>query len=517
MTDLKYANSAEKTLTLFSRFISRTMGLHFSSERLPDLGLKMESVCGKFAFDDSEACMLWLMSTPLSREHLEVLAGALTIGETYFFRDPHCFRALEEHVLRDLVEVRRNGDKRLRIWSAGCSSGEEPYSLAILLSRMLPDLDSWNILLLATDINPHAIDKAQQGVYGRWSFRDSPPWLMEYFKENTDRRYEIMPRIREMVQFSHLNLAEDCYPTLFSNTNALDLIFCRNVMLYFQPELINTVTAKFHHALRDDGWLFLGPTEAIQRPLQGFSRQRFSGAIGYQKSSETDVQGTSMADSMWTSPDMVPITMSTEPLPESLASVYQFQRAPGWVSEPDSGYESKAETVEETPLPRIYREACTLYETGKYELAAIKVRELLKTEETHVDALQLLAKSYANLGKFSEAVECCEMAITADRLQAQNYYLLAVILQEEGRLEEAATVLNRALYIDHDYVPAYFTLGNLCMQTGRKQEAQRNFANALRLLEKRNPNDTLPEADGLTAGRLAEIIRTISQGRAMNE
>jgi chemotaxis protein methyltransferase CheR len=131
--------------------------------------------------------------------------------------------------------------------------------------------------------------------------------------------------------------------------------------------------------------------------------------------------------------------------------------------------------------------------------------------------MQLLAKAYANLGRFSEARECCEQAIAADRLRAPNYYLLAVILQEEGRLEEAATALNRAIYIDHDYVPAYFALGNLSLQVGRKREAQRNFANALRILEKLDPHDALPEADGLTAGRLAEIIRNMSQGRTVNE
>jgi chemotaxis protein methyltransferase CheR len=128
-----------------------------------------------------------------------------------------------------------------------------------------------------------------------------------------------------------------------------------------------------------------------------------------------------------------------------------------------------------------------------------------------------LAKAYANLGRFSEARQCCEEAIAIDRLRAPNYYLLAVIMQEEGHMEEATAALNRALYVDHDYVPAYFALGNLNLQAGRKWEAQRNFANALRLLEKRDPHDVLPEADGMTAGRLAEIIRTVSQGRSVNE
>jgi len=144
-------------------------------------------------------------------------------------------------------------------------------------------------------------------------------------------------------------------------------------------------------------------------------------------------------------------------------------------------------------------------------------RNILLRGVASVEIMQLLAKAYANLGKFSEAGEYCEMAIAADRLRAPNYYLQAVILQEEGRLEEAVTALNRALYLDHEFVPAYFALGNLRLQTGKKRESQRNFANALRLLENRDPNDTIPEADGLTAGRLAEIIRTITQGRSVNE
>ena len=521
MTDRTSADSPEKTLALFNRFISRTMGLHFSNERLSDLKLKIVSACAEFGFDDPEACMLWLMSTPLSREHLEILATSLAIGETYFFRDPHSYRALEEHVLHDLVRTRRNGDKHLRIWSAGCSSGEEPYSIAILLSRLLPDPESWNIMLLATDFNPQAIEKARQGVYGRWSFRDAPSWLMEYFSKKKDGRFEIIPRIRKMVQFTYLNLAEDCYPTLFSNTNALDLIFCRNVMLYFQPELITKVTTRFHHALRDGGWLFLGPTEAIQRPLKGFSRRRFTGALGYQKSPETvEKTTTGTEEALWTGPAPTP----TMPLPEHPTAASQFPATPGPRSELGTITKLKTDKTVTSAIPHEaaapmhgYREACILYDEGKYELAVIQAREILLRGEARAEIMQLLAKAYANLGKFSEAGEYCEMAIAADRLRAPNYYLQAVILQEEGRLEEAVTALNRALYLDHEYVTAYFTLGNLRLQTGRKREAQRNFANALRLLEKLDPNDALPEADGLTAGRLAEIIRTITQGRSVNE
>jgi chemotaxis protein methyltransferase CheR len=503
---------SQKTLDLFSRFIAGTMGLHFREERLSELGQKIVSACGEFGFDDPEACMLWLMSTPLSREHLEILAGSLTIGETYFFRDPRSYRVLEEHVLPELKRARQKGDKRLRIWSAGCSSGEEPYSIAILLSRLLPDLDSWNITLLATDINPHVIEKGRQGVYGRWSFRDAPPWLMDYFKKKDDGRFEIVPRIRKMVQFNYLNLAEDCYPSLFNNTNAIDVIFCRNVMLYFQPEMISKVTAKFHHALHDGGWLFIGPTEAVQRPLEGFSRRNIAGTLVYRKGQgEVEETRTGEAAPLWKMPDSS-LLIEKISLPPGRGGLPQHCDR----TIPDTT-EKKPDSVDEPSSTSIYRDACAQYEGGEYELAARKAQELRLTGEAGADVMQLLAKAYANLGRFSEARQCCEEAIAIDRLRAPNYYLLAVIMQEEGHMEEATAALNRALYVDHDYVPAYFALGNLNLQAGRKWEAQRNFANALRLLEKRDPHDVLPEADGMTAGRLAEIIRTVSQGRSVNE
>jgi len=159
---------AGKTLSLFSRFIARTMGLHIRNERLPELEQKVAAACRDFGYDDPESCMLWLMSAPLSREQLEILARTLTIGETYFLRDPRSYHALEKHVLPELISRRRNGEKCLRIWSAGCSSGEEPYSIAILLSRIIPDLESWHIVLLATDIDPDVLERGRQGVYGQW-------------------------------------------------------------------------------------------------------------------------------------------------------------------------------------------------------------------------------------------------------------------------------------------------------------------------------------------------------------
>jgi chemotaxis protein methyltransferase CheR len=495
----------EKTLERFNRYIATTMGLHHKEARLPELAQKIAAVSGEFGYDDPEACMLWLMSAPLSREQQETLARAFTIGETYFFRDRPSYQALEERILPELIEKRRTGERNLRIWSAGCSSGEEAYSVAILLSRIIPDLESWNITLLATDINPRALEKGRQGVYGQWSFRDAPPWLMGYFDKRKDGRYAINPRIKRMVQFACLNLAEDSYPALVTNTNAMDIILCRNVMLYFEPAIIRQVIARFHDALLDDGWLFVSPTEIAHCVFDGFARHQFPGAFAFRKGEET-----SGRDGFGAFAPMAEVT-AFPPFTE------QPPQASPAAPPPPAAHASAGAAVDEgrphvTASPDgLFQEACALFQQGHYEPAADKARELLATRPG-ADVRELLARSYANLGRLAEARQFCEEALAADRLRAYPHYLLAIILQEQGLPEEAAVALKRALYVDHDFLLAHFALGNLNLQAGRKTEAQRNFANALQLLEGWDPHQVFPDAEGMTAGRLAEIIRTVSPG-----
>ncbi len=501
------ASVSHNTLALFSRFISRTMGLHTKDERLSDLAQKVVSISRDFGYEDSEECMLWLMSAPLSREQSDILARSLTIGETYFLRDPQSYRVLEEQVLAEIISARRTGEKCLRIWSAGCSTGEEPYTIAILLSRILPDPDDWNIMLLATDINPVALEKGRQGVYGNWSFRDAPPWLMDYFRKRKDGRFEIIPRIRNMVRFSYLNLAEESYPSLLNGTNAIDIIFCRNVMLYFEPILIEKMIVKFHNALQDGGWLFVSPAEVACRSFDGFSCRRFPGAVAYRKGDHGESR------ELWSGapePSARPAAVLNAGTPprtlHELPAV--FLPAP---AEHKPAFDTVAESsdAEKIPSRDRYQEAVALYDEGSYESAAVKAREILEESPDNADALELLAKSYANLGKLAEARQCCEDAIAADKLRAHNHYLLSIILDEQGELDEAAAALKRVLYIDHDFVLAHFALGNMNRQAGKKKESERNFGNALRILEQLEPGEVLRDAEGITAGRLAEIIRVM--------
>jgi chemotaxis methyl-accepting protein methylase len=187
------------------------------------------------------------------------LLEALSINLTRFFRDTSTFQALEETILPVLFQAHTR-DRRLSIWSAGCSAGEEPYSLAILLREMLgANLPKWRIKILATDVDAKALSQARTGVYEEFSFRELAPryreWVQVYFTGTSE--YQLSNEVRSMVTFERHNLLHDAPPT------DLDLILCRNVLIYFGRELQERLYQAFHQALRKGGFLVLGKTEVL--------------------------------------------------------------------------------------------------------------------------------------------------------------------------------------------------------------------------------------------------------------
>jgi chemotaxis protein methyltransferase CheR len=221
------------------------MGLHFPRERWRDMERGIAAASRESGYAETEAFSHWLLSAPLTRPRIEGLASHLTVGETYFFRERESLDVLEQQLLPELLRARGRSERHLRIWSAGCCTGEEPYSIAMMIDRLIPDSENRNLTILATDINTHALRKAARGVFGAWSFRDTPGWLKErYFTRRQDGRFEIQPRLRRMVSFSYLNLAEDTYPSLVNGTNAMDVILCRNAVFHRGPLHQSSVTAR---------------------------------------------------------------------------------------------------------------------------------------------------------------------------------------------------------------------------------------------------------------------------------
>jgi chemotaxis protein methyltransferase CheR len=465
----------DATWTRVSEFIAEHMGLHFPPDRRADLQRGLAEAADELGFDDVAVCADWLLSAPPNRQQLQVLASHLTIGETYFFRDKRAFDVLASHVLPDLIQARRGNDQRLRLWSAACCSGEEAYSLAILLHQLLPDLAEWRVAILGTDINPRFLRKAVDGSYGEWSFRDAPAGLKErYFQRTGKGSFVIRPEIKALVTFEHLNLARDVHPSVATGTNAMDVIFCRNVLMYFTPTTIRKVVGNLHRALADGGWLAVSPSEVSQALFPQFVTKNFPGVILYQRSDAAHLEASApaLADIPSLAPTM-PARQETQPFVES--------------------------------RPTAFGVAAGFEEPGDSEPAGTLTAPAGE-RQPKAQAFSVTARALADQGKLADALECCNQWIAADRMNAAGHYLRAVVLLEHGQQADARRSLQRALYLEPTFVLAHFALGSVARGRSQHHEADKHFANTLDLLHRLQPHDILPESDGLTAGRLTETI-----------
>ncbi|SEK85999.1 CheR family methyltransferase [Nitrosovibrio tenuis] len=476
-------------LPQLSQLLEMEMGLYYPTTSWGDLERRIAAAAPALGMMDVGSCIRQLLSASLTRRQIEILARHLTVGETYFFREKGYFDVLEEHIFPQLLRACAHSHRQLRIWSAGCCTGEEPYSIAILLDRLgqyAPDTAT----IMATDINPVFLEKAATGLYGEWSFRGTPAWVKElYFKRRKNGQFELLPHIRKRVTFSYLNLAEESYPGITNGADAMDIIFCRNVLMYFSPDRVMRIGRNLHRSLTHGGWLILSPVEMSHNLFPQFKQTTFPTAILYHKPTITEPwENTGKHNAPM--PDMQPDcgSMSVQALTPPL----HVKDEKTLLSFKDSGMEWLIEAAAAMPA----------------QTAEMGNAESPKDDEKF-ETLCHTARSYANLGKLTEAVSWCEKAIAVNKLNPAAHYLLATICQELGQSTTAIQSLRHTLYLDPDFVLAHFALGNLCMSLNRYREANRHFGNALALLSPHPYDELVPESNGLTAGRLSDIITSV--------
>lgn len=437
--------------------IAQRLGLHFPEGREDELGRRLLRACRASNVSDVERYVSLLSTLPEDSPEWRRFASHLTVNETYFLRDREFMDTLEQQILPSLIGRRRDqGILRLRLWSAGCSTGEEPYSLAILIDRLLPDRAHWSVTILATDVDPVALATAERGIYREWSFRATPDSVRKrYFEQSGAGTYELASRIRKMVTFAPLNLTEDTYPSLATNTVAFDLILCRNVVMYFTREAQRATAKRFQDALVDGGWLAVAPAEASAQLLAPLEPVSLGGAILFRKDARE-------------APQAAPTTRVLPPPPRAHQPRPPAAPAPAPVTRRDA-------PVDERPL---------------LELAALE----------------------AGGGRLEQARDLCLEAIGADKLDAAAYLLLAEVQQERGDLTAAVDAVRRAIYLTPDSAAAHFLLGSLLRRGGEEIKARRSMETVMTLLEGAPEDQPVPGADGLTAGRLLETACAYLEG-----
>lgn len=427
----------------------------------------------------------YLRSLERDSTALDDLVAEITVGETYFFREPEQCSVIRHKIL-PAVGADKSRLQPLRLWSAGCATGEEVYTLAMLLHES----GAQPARILGTDLSRSSLARARRGQYSTWSMRGVPGPTIEAWFDREGKRYTIRPALREGVEFQYLNLAEDTYPSLGTGLSAMDLIVCRNVLIYFDTEIIARVARRLLDCLSPDGWLVLGSSDPMINELVECEVVVTTAGLVYRPSGTT---GPAVGFTPLT-PDVDYLT-PTEPasLEEPVAS------EPGQPAELESGASDVARAGEDDPV--------VCFQSHRYERAAQLAAGQLDQTPDSLPHWIIWVRALANLGRLGEADRACIAGLDHHKTSPELFYLHAVLLTEASHHEAAAGAARRALYLDRGFVMAHLVLARSLTRLGDVIGARRSLENATRLLTALKADELVPASDGESAGRLAEMAR----------
>jgi chemotaxis protein methyltransferase CheR len=423
--------------------------------------------------------------SPEGIAHLDKLVAAIATNETYFFRTPAHFETLKNYLIPEIVERRKSrGEKTLRIWSAGCSTGEEPYSLAILLFEHFPALLlPWEIEILATDIDLEALQNAERAVYRPWSFRGVDAELIrKYWRPVKKESHRVDDRVRSLVKFRPLNLESDPYPAASNGTKDLDIIFCRNVTIYFRPHTIQRILSRFHQCLNEGGFLVAGAGEYSQAAYQEYEARVFPETVVYQKP---------MPKAAAHSPSSFPLAWAA-PLPRPVPKP-QEKKIDAATVQPSAADDPLAKAVE-------------LIAQGEVDPALVLLAAHAEKNPRDTRASFLLGQIAADRQHLGEASYWLARTVTLDPLNLGAHYFMGLLWLEEGKTDQALAAMKKTVYIDPNFALGHYYLGKIHKAQGKTDQARRSFAVVKSLLAAAPLSNHLRGAEGITGRQLLKLV-----------
>ena len=460
----------------FRDLVASHLGLQYEDAKLDYLAdvmrQRMQSL-GRARFESFSAYLEQLHAAPKGSAEWRALAEKLTVNETFFFRNSDNFLALAEIVLPERIRAKAL-TKQLRILSAGCSSGEEPYSLAIMVHEALPDLAAWDVKIIGMDISPAVLLKATQARYSEWSLRATSQDIRGRYFRADGANFVLSPDIQRMVSFEERNLVDE--DPLFWKSLACDLVFCRNVLMYFTPETARGVVRRISQALLPRGFLFLGHAETLRGITPEFHLCHTHDTFYYQQRDACDAAPTAT----WTAPAKV---VAKDLLP----------------------------VVLESTVPRRTWNLSLVLEAVRQERFsdALELIGCLPADsQEDPDTLLLRAVLLTNHGRIHESEEVCRRLLALDELNAGAHYLMALCREHEGQVNRAFEHGMTAIYLDPGFAMPHLHLGILAKRSGEFVTAQRELGQALILLASEDASRILLYGGGFSRDALLQLCRT---------
>lgn len=503
---------AASEIESFRDLVAERLGLHFEDGKLDFLADVLQkrleyTGCPRFSLYRERIC-----SSPGEGDEIRALAEHLTVGETYFFRYAEHFAAFAEVVLPSRIQG-RSADRRLRILSAGCASGEEPYSLAILMRERFPELASWDVEILGFDVNPSMIGKARRGRYSPWSLRETPDQVrLNHFRPDT-RELQLNGSVKSAVRFEERNLLSE--DPLFWQRDSFDVIFCRNVTMYFTTEVTRSVVARLARSLVPGGFLFLGHAETLRAVSQEFHLCHTHETFYYQR---REAHETPSEMTFGEAAGNELIRKSAPALTEPSDSWFSIIRG---ASEriADLTQEKKVSGIgvaamAAPPTSNVWvphasdrAEAIELLRRERFTDAMELLRTLPSESRADPDTQLLLAVLHTNGGNLSEAENVCRHVLELDELNAGAHYLTALCREHAGDADGAVRHDQTAAYLDSAFAMPHLHLGLMAKRSVDMGTARRELGRAITLLDREDASRILLFGGGFTREALVEFCR----------
>jgi chemotaxis protein methyltransferase CheR len=502
----------------FRGLVAERLGLYFEDSKLDFLAETLQRRMEVTGCDHFSSYHQRIVSPASQLAEMRAVAEQLTVCETYFFRYLDHFRALAETVVPNRIRA-QDHCRQLRILSAGCASGEEAYSVAVLIRERLPELASWDIDIRGIDVNVAMLEKARRGRYTTWSLRETPADLrMKYFRAE-GRDFQLNAAVRSAVKFEERNLVQE--DPLFWLRDAFDVVFCRNVTMYFTPETTRSIIARIAASLKPGGFLFLGHAETLRGTSQGFHLRHTHETFYYQL--REDCEGH--RETTCCSGALVSNDSAESPIPEVL------EPNDSWFSIIQRATERVTNLTEENSKTAISESAnavtkvanchahlrtavwdqtlaIELLREEKFAEATELLRALPPESKSDPDAQLLLAALLTNSGQLPEAEKVCERVLSLDELNAGAHYLMALCREHAGDRSAAMEHDHAAVYLDPAFAMPHLHIGLAAKRSADVETARRELGQALTLLAREDASRMLLFGGGFSREALAEFCRT---------
>ncbi|CAM3728853.1 CheR family methyltransferase [Polynucleobacter arcticus] len=408
---------------------------------------RIQSLCLKTQID----YLHYLIRSDDLSEDRQMLCDLLTTGETFFMRDPGQMELIRRVILPAIIS-KENTLKLIRIWAPACATGEEIYSLLILLEQVLPQIDNWEIDIVGSDINPIFIEQAKKAIYGDWSFRGCNADFKNAYFHKVDGGWKLIDRIRSRARFLVFDLVKGVLPNPSHHLADINFILCRNLFIYMNTEAINLIAEKLSACLKSGGVLMTAHGELHAYRQSGLQVKIYPESLVYEK--------------------------------------------------PQKGFESELVEIDKLPSP-------LLGELNLSQLEKTTLLDLPKIQAKPIPQLLSLAWYFADQGKFTEGLKIYQEIISRDSMIAELHYLHSVISLEMGDFERAKEDLRKTLYLDPQFLPAYLEMITIHIQEGKGHLVSKYCDQALHIIELMGADVVLPILKNNTASDLREYLKNL--------